>query len=116
MIVSNVKDVPVIEVSSPLAKNASMKALVSDKEGWEGYVMREVEVLEGGFTPKHTHPWEHINYMLEGEGELVIDGKINKVTKGSFAFVPPGSLHQFRNAGKGTFKFICIVPKQGHVY
>ena len=116
MIVSNVKDIKVIEVNSDEAKFTSMKSLVSPKEGWEGYVMREVEVLEGGYTPKHRHPWQHINYMIEGDGELMIDGKVNKVTSGSFAFVPPGALHQFRNAGKGTFKFICIVPEEGHVY
>lgn len=114
MIVSNVKDVPAIKVENDETKFISMKALVSPKEGWEGYVMREVEVLEGGYTPKHKHPWQHINYMLEGEGELMIDGKINKVKAGSFAFVPPGVLHQFRNAGKSVFKFICIVPEEGH--
>jgi mannose-6-phosphate isomerase-like protein (cupin superfamily) len=54
--------------------------------------------------------------MIEGEGELMIAGKVNKVSSGSFSYVPPGSLHQFRNAGKGIFKFICIVPEKGHVY
>ena len=116
MIVDNTSNVPVIEVNSSEAKFTSMKALVSKKEGWEGYVMREVTVLEGGYTPKHSHPWQHINYMIEGDGELMIDGKVNKVKPGSFAYVPPGSLHQFRNAGKGIFKFICIVPEKGHVY
>ena len=114
MIVDNVKNVPVIEVNSSEAKFTSMKVLVSPKEGWEGYVMREVTVLEGGFTPKHSHPWEHINYMIEGVGELMIDGKINKVEQGSYAYVPKGVLHQFRNDGNGVFKFICIVPKEGH--
>lgn len=116
MIVDNASNVPVIEVNSSEALFTSMKALVSKEEGWEGYVMREVEVLEGGYTPKHSHPWQHINYMIEGDGELMIDGKVNKVTPGSFAYVPPGSIHQFRNAGKGIFKFICIVPEQGHTY
>jgi len=116
MIVENAKNVPVIEVSSNDAKFTSMKALVSKVEGWDGYVMREVEVLEGGYTPKHSHPWQHINYFIEGEGELMIDGKVNVVTPGSFAYVPGESLHQFRNVGKGIFKFICIVPEQGHVY
>ncbi len=116
MIVNNISNLPVIEVNSNEAKFTSMKALVSKEEGWEGYVMRVVEVGEGGYTPKHKHPWQHINYMIEGEGELMIDGKINKVSSGSFSYVPPGSLHQFRNAGKGIFKFICIVPEKGHVY
>ena len=114
MRVDNVSNVEVIKVNTTEAKFTSMRVLISPKDGWEGYVMREVTVLEDGYTPKHIHPWEHINYMLEGDGELMIDGKINKVSKGSFAFVPPSTIHQFRNVGKGTFKFICIVPKEGH--
>jgi quercetin dioxygenase-like cupin family protein len=114
MSVGNIKDLNKIDVNHPSALNASMKVLVSPNEGWAGYVMRHVEVEEGGYTPKHSHPWPHINYMIEGEGELFINGKINKVTPGSYAYVPSDSLHQFRNAGKGLFKFICIVPEEGH--
>ncbi len=115
MIVNNVSNLISKEFNSPDALKTSMKVLISSKEGWEDYVMREVEVGEKGFTPKHSHPWPHINYMIEGDGELFIDGKINKVASGSFAYVPSNSLHQFRNVGKGTFKFICIVPKDGHM-
>mgnify|MGYP002641366249 CR=1 FL=1 len=114
MIVSNVKDLEKLEVKHPEALNAAMKVLVSPTEGWDGYVMRVVEVEEGGYTPKHSHPWPHINYMLEGTGELMIDGKINPVEPGSFAFVPNDTLHQFRNRGTEVFKFICIVPEEGH--
>lgn len=114
MIVGNIKDLESKEIVHPGAFNASMKVLVSPKEGWENYVMRVVEVDKEGFTPKHSHPWPHINYMIEGEGELLIDGKINKVSSGSYAYVPSNSLHQFRNAGSNVFKFICIVPKEGH--
>ncbi len=116
MIVGNINDLIAKEINNPSVKNAAMKVLVSPKEGWNGYVMRVVEVGEEGFTPKHSHPWPHINYMIEGEGELLIDGKINPVSSGSYAYVPAGSLHQFRNKGKGMFKFICIVPEEGHQY
>ena len=114
MIVGNIKDLKSNEVNHPSAANAFMKVLVSPKEGWDSHVMRVVEVKEGGYTPKHSHPWPHINYMIEGEGELMIDGQIHKVTPGSYAFVPKDKLHQFRNAGDQVFKFICIVPKEGH--
>ena len=92
-----------------------MKVLISPQEGWEGYVMRVVEVEEGGYTPKHSHPWPHINYFIEGTGELMLDGKMNTVEAGSFAFVPNDTLHQFRNTGTDIFKFICIVPEKGHI-
>ena len=36
------------------------------------------------------------------------------VSPGTYAFVPSGCRHQFRNAGDDTFRFICIVPKEGH--
>lgn len=60
-----------------------MKVLVSPKEGWDGYVMRVFEVGEAGFTPKHRHPWPHINYVLEGMGELLVDTIIHLVANGS---------------------------------
>jgi len=114
MIVGNIKDLKSKEVNHPSAANAFMKVLVSPNEGWDSHVMRVVEVKESGYTPKHSHPWPHINYMIEGDGELMIDGQIHKVTPGSYAYVPEGKLHQFRNAGSTVFKFICIVPKEGH--
>lgn len=91
-----------------------MKTLIGPKEGWDGHVMRIVEIGEGGYSPKHDHPWPHINYMVEGEGVLFLNGKENPVKAGSYAYVPAGELHQFKNTGKGTFKFICIVPEEGH--
>lgn len=102
------------KLESPLVKNASMKVLVSPDDGWDGHVMRVVELEENGYSPKHKHPWPHINYMIEGEGILMIDGKDNMVSAGSYAFVPENTIHQFKNRGKKPFKFICIVPEIGH--
>ena len=55
MIVAHEKDVPSLAMQSPEVKNAAMKALISPKEGWEGYVMRVVELAEGGYSPRHAH-------------------------------------------------------------
>ncbi len=114
--VNNIKDIERTEVKLDTVKNAFMKVLVGKDEGWDNHVMRVMEVEEGGFTPKHSHPWPHINFMIEGSGELMIDGVNHKVEAGSYAFVESNKLHQFRNIGKETFKFICIVPSEGHNY
>ena len=102
------------KITSPEAKDASIQVLVSPNEGWDSHVMRVLEVEKDGYTPKHQHPWPHINYIIEGQGELMIDGVVQPVEAGSYAFVPSNTLHQFRNVGSSTFKFICIVPKEGH--
>jgi len=114
--VGHVKDLKEIHFSGNVVKNAHMKVLISDVEGWEDHVMRVIEVGVDGHTPKHEHPWPHINYFIEGQGVLEIDGVINEVSQGSYAFVPENTLHQFRNTSKETLKFICIVPTKGHKY
>ncbi|MDO9630074.1 MAG: cupin domain-containing protein [Acholeplasmataceae bacterium] len=114
--IKNINDLKNIDFTGPLVKNASMKVLVSKEDGWNDHVMRIVELDKDGYSPKHSHPWPHINYFLEGNGELEIDGIITPVTTGNYAFVPENTLHQFRNTGINTFKFICIVPTEGHKY
>ena len=103
------------KIENEKTKGASVSVLVSPKEGWEGYVMRVFELEPGGYTPKHQHPWPHINYIIEGEGELMIDGVINQIKSGSYAYVPSDTIHQFQNHSQHVFKFICIVPEQGHI-
>ena len=114
MIVSNESNIIPTVIEIPGAKNAAMKALVGENQGWQDYVMRIIEVDREGYTPKHTHPWPHINYMVEGRGVLYLDGEEQNVEPGAFAYIPGGKEHQFRNAGDGKFRFICIVPKEGH--
>jgi quercetin dioxygenase-like cupin family protein len=115
MIIAHEKDAPAMVMDSPEVKNAAMKVLISPKEGWDDYVMRVVELDEDGYSPKHAHQWPHINYIIEGRGLLYLDGKNKQLETGSYALVPAGTLHQYKNNGGGKFRFICIVPKEGHV-
>lgn len=95
-------------------KNAAMKVLVGPEAGWSDYVMRLLEVDPDGFTPKHQHPWPHINFVVEGTGSLLQGDETTVVTAGSYAYIPANTLHQFRNTDTTVFKFLCIVPKEGH--
>lgn len=112
--VNHLNQCPKKKITHPDAKDAFMKVLVSEKEGWDSHVMRVVEVEKDGFTPKHAHPWPHINYVIEGKGSLMINGEEHPLEAGTYAFVPDNALHQFRNLGDHMLKFICIVPKRGH--
>jgi quercetin dioxygenase-like cupin family protein len=114
MIIAHEKEAQANLINSPAVKHAAMKVLVGPAQGWSDYVMRIVELNADGFSPKHTHPWPHINYMLEGRGVLEMDGREHPVEQGAYAYIPGGCEHQFRNAGQGKFRFICIVPKEGH--
>ncbi len=39
------------------------------------------------------------SYVLEGELTLTLDGTVERLGPGSFAPIPPGAVHTFRNDG-----------------
>ena len=90
-----------------------LQLLVGRDEGWTDHAMRLFTVGKGGNTPKHSHPWPHINYVVSGCGELLIGDKKHEVKAGSVAYVPDDTEHQFRNLTEDDFVFICIVPSRG---
>jgi len=114
MIVSHEKNIESIKIENPQAKDAIMKVLITPKDGWEGHVMRVVELNEGGYSQIQKHDWPHINYVIRGRGILHIDGVDHKLIAGSFAYVPSNKIHQFKNIGEEKFVFMCIVPEEGH--
>lgn len=115
MYLDHVKNIKTVNVNAPGAVNAIKQTLVGPAQGWQGWVMRQFTLTVNGNTPRHTHPWPHINYIVSGEGTLFLNGKENTVKPGSVAYIPGGAEHQFRNCGQGDFSFICIVPEEGDV-
>ncbi len=72
--------------------------------------MRQFEVAPGGYTPRHSHPYEHEVFVLEGEG-VVLEGEVeHRLAAGDFVLVTPNEVHQFRNTGTAPLKFLCLVP------
>ncbi len=72
--------------------------------------MRQFEVAPGGFTPRHSHPYEHEVFVLEGNGVVFEGDKEHKLSAGDVVFVVPDEVHQFRNTGDVPLKFLCMVP------
>ena len=63
----------------------------------------------GEHAPGHIHEKEEeVVYCMEGSGELVIDGKPEKLTPGTVVFMPPGSLHSVNNTGDKTIKLVYV--------
>jgi len=48
------------------AVGVSKKIPIGRKEGWQGYTFWVFKVAPGGYTPRHQHDWEHINYVISG--------------------------------------------------
>ncbi|MEZ5126831.1 MAG: cupin domain-containing protein [Thermoleophilia bacterium] len=106
-------EVPAVEMIGEGIVDVVKRVLVSPEEGWDGWVMRLFDVGPGGHTPRHGHPWPHINFVASGSGELLLDGEVYPLSPGSYAYVPSDHEHQFRAAPDAPLSFICIVPAEG---
>ena len=91
-------------------KSVAKRVLIGKAQGASNFVMRLFTVGEGGYSPHHSHPWEHEVFILAGEAGVVTDQGEVKAQAGSYVFVPSGVKHQFKNTGKGDLEFLCVIP------
>ena len=110
MKVNRANDVAAQAVDMEGADGCQVRWLVDDRDGAPNFAMRQFDVQPGGHTPKHSHPYEHEVFVLEGSG-IVMDGDQERPLKaGDFVYVAPDEVHQFRNTGQAPMKFLCMVP------
>ncbi|MCK4312628.1 MAG: cupin domain-containing protein [Candidatus Cloacimonetes bacterium] len=102
-------DIPLEEVAIDGARKTKMRWLVSQKDGAPNFAMRLFEVEPGGFTPYHSHSWEHENFILEGKGALVTEDGDIPFKPGDVIYVEPHMKHNYKNTGDKVLKFLCII-------
>jgi mannose-6-phosphate isomerase len=81
------------------------------------------EVLQEAVTHKvksiHVSPGKRLSYqrhekrsehwyVVDGSGEVTLDGKVQVVSKGSVIQVPKGALHRISNTGTNELVFIEV--------
>ena len=78
------------------------------------YAMFEAVVPPGGGPPPHIHSREEESfYVLEGEITFQVGDDRIVAKAGTFANMPVGSLHSFRNATDKTARMIISVAPAG---
>lgn len=92
--------------------SAIKRTVVTQKDvsvpGREAIVAR-VEIAPGGFAGRHTHPGDEISYILEGEGEIMMEGQpILKVKAGDGFVIPGGVKHDAHNTGTVPLKLVGV--------
>jgi quercetin dioxygenase-like cupin family protein len=92
------------------ASRVKVRWLITKNIGAPNFAMRLFEVESGGFSPLHSHDWEHEVFILEGEGTVFGKEGEKKFKSGYVVFVPPNEKHQFKNTGKKLLRFLCLVP------
>jgi quercetin dioxygenase-like cupin family protein len=106
-------DMKLAEVRMEGVQGVSKANVIGLDNGWATNTMRVFRLAAKGFTPRHQHDWEHVNYIIKGKGQVRIGEEVHEVKEKDFAFVPPNIEHQFENPYDEDLEFICIVPDRG---
>ncbi len=92
------------------ASKVKIRWLITKELGAPNFAMRLFEVESNGYSPLHTHPWEHEVFILEGEGVVFNGKKSTPFKQNDVVFTRPNEWHQFKNTGTETLKFLCLIP------
>jgi len=69
--------------------------------------LAEAALEPGQATERHYHAEsEEIYYVVEGYGEMELDGETRTVAVGDAVLIPPGAWHRIR-ADAGGLRFLC---------
>lgn len=91
-------------------KGVTGRVVIGKDDGAANFCMRTFTLAPGGFTPKHTHEWEHEIFIHSGKGAVFCDGTFKEVAAGNVIFVPGMEEHQLKNMGEEDFTFVCLIP------
>jgi quercetin dioxygenase-like cupin family protein len=108
---TNLNETPDAAVTEEGAKGVKIKWLINKKDGAPTFLMRHFTVDAGGFTPFHSHDWEHEVYVLEGYGKVRYEDREEEIAPGDAILIPPNRRHQFQANSDITLKFLCMIPK-----
>ncbi len=95
------------------AKGVYKQIPVSKEDGAPTFSFRVFTIEPRGHTPLHNHPFEHVNYIIEGNGTVVNEDQEHEIKEGDFVLILPGETHQYRNTSiSEPMLMICAVPKE----
>ena len=110
MIVKHYSDVEATHFQGEDSQGVTIRPVITAADGAPTFALRYFEIERAGYTPLHSHDWEHEIFILSGTGVHVGPGGETPVPPGTAVFIPPNEEHQFRNTGTDTFIMTCAIP------
>jgi quercetin dioxygenase-like cupin family protein len=86
--------------------------LVTDEVGCRDVTQFRGDIAPGR-APDHSHVYNEVIYVLEGEGALHTEGEDARVTAGSCIHLPAYLMHSLENSGDSTMRIVAVFHPAG---
>ncbi len=108
--VAHYTNVKAEDVKKPGFTGVQVRWLITKEDEAQNFAMRCFEIEPGGQSANHTHDWEHEVFILNGQCLVAFGDQEKRVGPGYFVFIPSKVSHNFKNTGKETLRFLCLIP------
>jgi mannose-6-phosphate isomerase-like protein (cupin superfamily) len=96
----------------PASPNREFRYLVNQEMGCPD-VTQFVGVIPPGRAPLHSHVYDEVVYILEGQGVLHLGGEDTELSPGSCIHLPPLVLHSLENSGSAPMRVLGVFHPSG---
>lgn len=108
-LIRNIDATPLTPAQMPGVSGVDMAVMIGREDGAPNFALRQFRVEAGGWSPRHSHDYEHEVFVVAGGGTVLLDGAEHAIRAGDVVYVPADREHQFRAGGEGL-RFLCLVP------
>jgi mannose-6-phosphate isomerase-like protein (cupin superfamily) len=96
----------------PASGDREFRYLVTEEVGCDD-ATQFFGVIAPGRAPEHSHVYDEVIYVLEGEGVLHGGGADKPVSAGSCIHLPPFFVHSLENSGDGPMRIVAVFHPAG---
>jgi len=101
-------DQPELEAS----EERQYRYLINEDAGCED-VTQFLGIVQPSKAPLHSHPYDEVGYIVEGQGIAHIDGIQTPLRAGSCFHLAPGQIHRIENSGPGEMRILGVFHPSG---
>jgi mannose-6-phosphate isomerase-like protein (cupin superfamily) len=98
--------------SYPASPNREFRYLVDQDIGCND-VTQFIGVIPPGRAPLHSHTYDEVIYILEGQGVLHLDGTETAISAGTCIHLPPLVEHCLENSGSADMRVLGVFHPAG---
>ena len=96
----------------PASPNREFRYLVNQDIGCRD-VTQFVGIIPPGRAPAHSHTYDEVVYVIEGQGVLHLSDEETPIRAGSCIHLPPLVAHSLENTGAGNMRVLGVFHPQG---
>jgi len=79
------------------------------------FMMGHVTIYPGGKVPEHEHEQEEVYTVLQGKGDMIINGERKPMESVSTVYIPPNAKHSLINTGNEDLVMMFVYAPAGVV-